>query len=101
MWTELKTLRDQLEASHAEESRLVAELDATEKALEYTKGEVANLWRAMTTSNLRHAARRAAAEAKQDSRLVHLAKERGRIQSQIADVRSLARRRRWPWSLVG
>ena len=101
LWSELKSLRQQLEASHVQEARLLAELDATEKALEYTKGEVANLWRAMTTRNLRHAARRAVAEAKQDFRLVRFSDERSRIQGKIADVRALARRRRWPWSLVG
>jgi hypothetical protein len=98
---EVRALRQELEISHASESRLQAELAAAEKALEYTKGEVANLWRAMTTRNFTDAARKAVAEAKQDSRLVRLSDERSRIQSKIADVRSIARRRRWPWSLVG
>ena len=101
LWLELRTLREELEASHASESRLQAELEAAEKALEYTKGEVANLWRAMTTRNLKEAARKVVAEARHDSRLVRLSAERARIQGKITDIRSLARRRRWPWSLVG
>jgi hypothetical protein len=101
LWNEVLSLRCQLELSHAAESRLQAELAAAEKALDYTKGEVANLWRAMTTRNLKEAARKAVAEVKQDARLVRLSEERDRIQSKIADVRSIARRRRWPWSLVG
>jgi hypothetical protein len=98
---EIRALRLQLELSRATESRLQAELLAAEKALEYTKGEVANLWRAMTTRNFKDAARKAVAGARQDSRLVRLSEERNRIQSKIADVRSIARRRRWPWGLVG
>jgi hypothetical protein len=102
MWREVMSLRQQLEISQMEQARLQAELEAAEKALEYTKGEVANLWRAVTTRNLSLAARDVRLDARQEAGLVlRLSEERSRIQGKIADVRTLARRRRWPWGLVG
>jgi chromosome segregation ATPase len=101
MWGQIKALHEQLDASRAEESRLQAELQAAEKALEYTKTEVANLWRVMTTRNLKQAVRRAAGELQEGGKVLNLSEQRTRIRSKIADVRELARRRRWPWSLVG
>ena len=100
VWDEMRSLRQQLDDSHSEQARLQAELEAAEKALDYTKCEIANLWHVMTTRNLKDATRRIS--PREEARLVHrLTEERSRIQSKIEDVRSLARRRRWPWSLVG
>jgi hypothetical protein len=102
MWNELKAVHDQLTASRAEEARLQMELDATEKALEYTKAEVANLWQVMTSRNLKQAARKAAEEVHESAKVLDLAEQRTRIRTKIADVREIARRRRWPWiGMVG
>ena len=102
MWAELKSLQEKLEKSRAEEARLQAELEAAEKALDYTKSEVANLWRVMTTRNLRHAARKASEVSHETARVLNLAEQRTRIRSKVADVREIARRRRWRWmGLVG
>jgi hypothetical protein len=96
MWNELKAVREQLGVSRAEEARLQSELEATEKALEYTKAEVANLWRVMTTRNLKQAARKATEDAHEAAKVLDLAEQRMRIRSKVADVREIARRRRWP-----
>lgn len=102
MWHEVRSLQEQLERSRAEEARLQAELDAAEKALAYTKNEVANLWHVMTTRNLKQAARRATEVSHETAKALNLAEQRTRIRAKVADVREIARRRRWPWiGLVG
>jgi len=101
MWTELKSARDQLDASHVEAARLQAELDAAEKALAYTKAEVANLWQVMTTRNLKQAARNASEGSHETAKVLSLDERRSRIRAKVADVREIARRRRWPWGLAG
>jgi len=102
MWKELKAVHEQLDLSRAEEARLQMELDAAEKALEYTKAEVANLWQVMTSRNLKQAARKATEEVHEGPKVLDLAEQRTRIRTKIADVRELARRRRWPWiGMVG
>jgi chromosome segregation ATPase len=101
LWSEIRALQEDLDASRAEESRLTAELNAAERALDYTKAEVANLWRVMTNRNLRQAARKAVEESREGARVLDLAEQRRRIRGKVADVRELARRRKWPWSLVG
>ena len=98
---EVKVLRSQLEASEAEKVRLLNELQATENALEYTKAEVANLWRAMTTRNLRQTQGDSRGTQADRTTVLDFAQERMRIQTKIADARSLARRRKWPWLQVG
>jgi excisionase family DNA binding protein len=100
LWEELKQVRAKLEESESEISRLLNELQATENALEYTKTEVANLWRAMTTRNVRQT--QIEYPSPPDHTVVlDFAQERHRIQGKIADVRSLARRRKWPWPQTG
>ena len=101
MWSELKSLHEQLDQSRAAEVRLQEELEAAEKALAYTKTEVANLWRVMTTRNLKQAARKATEVSHETARVLNLAEQRTRIREKVADVREIARRRKWPWGLVG
>ena len=101
MWNELKSMRGQLDLSRAEEARLQEELAAAEKALQYTKAEVANLWRVITTRSLKQAARRASDVSHETAKILDLAEQRSRIRAKVADVREIARRRKWPWSLVG
>lgn len=102
MWNEMRSLQEQLNQSRAEEARLLAELDAAEKALAYTKNEVANLWHVMTTRNLKQAARKATEVSHETAKVLNLAEQRTRIRTKVADVREIARRRRWPWiGLVG
>jgi hypothetical protein len=100
IWDELKNAREQLNASQAESARLQEELEAAEAALAYTKAEVANLWRVMTNRNFRNAAKEAARESAESARIIQLSDQRSRIRSKIADAREIARRRKWPWSLV-
>jgi hypothetical protein len=100
LWTELKTAREQLEASRAAEARLQEDLEAAETALEYTKAEVANLWRVMTSRNMTEAVRKATQDSHETAKVITLAEQRYRIRSKVEDVREIARRRRWPWSLV-
>jgi excisionase family DNA binding protein len=97
MWNELKAVHEQLDAARAEEERLQAELEAAEKALDYTKAEVANLWQVLTTRNLKQAARKAAEIAHEGPKVLDLAEQRTRIRTKVNEVREIARRRRWPW----
>lgn len=101
LWQELNEARALLAQAAAETSRLRNELQATENALEYTKTEVANLWRAMTTRDGRHGSPEYTSSPIRHSTVLDFAQERSRIQSKIADVRSLARRRKWPWPQTG
>ncbi len=100
MWTELKSTREELNASKAESARLEEELEAAEAALAYTKAEVANLWRVMTSRNFQNAARKAVRESTETARIIEISDQRSRIRNKIADAREIARRRKWPWTLV-
>ena len=101
LWEELKQLRAKLAESESENTRLLNELQATENALEYTKTEVANLWRAMTTRSVRQTQIEYQTPPVNHTVVLDFAQERNRIQGKIADVRSLARRRKWPWPQTG
>ena len=102
LWEELKQARVRIEQMESENSRLQNELQATENALEYTKAEVANLWRAMTTRNVRQARiDYAPPPTMGESKVLDFAQERTRIQGKIADVRNLARRKKFPWVQTG
>lgn len=102
LWEELKHARARIAEMEAENGRLQNELQATENALEYTKVEVANLWRAMTTRNVRQSRiDYAPPPALSESNVLDFAQERTRIQGKIADVRSLARRKKFPWMQTG
>jgi hypothetical protein len=110
---ELQTARRELEAALAQNQRLSDELEAAEKALHYMKTEVSNLWRLVTTRSVRDAHKEAEKQAREQARehgheetapspaILDLEQERERIQGKIANVRSLARRRRWPWAQTG
>lgn len=101
LWEELKYARARIEEIEAENARLQNELQATENALEYTKAEVANLWRAMTTRNVQQARIGSVPPSISESNVLDFARERMRIQGKIADMRSLARRKKFPWVQTG
>ena len=101
LWQELKEARGKLEEAESVNARLLNELQATENALEYTKAEVANLWRAMTTRSVQQTQIDHASRSVDQRKVLDFAQERTRIQGKIADVRSLARRRKFPWLQTG
>ena len=94
LWQELKEVRDELAEVQSANQSLREELGASEAALEYTKGEVANLWAVMTN-------RRQAQREEQSAPPSRLSVERQRIQGKIANMRNMARRKRFPWSIAG
>ncbi len=94
LWYELKEVRDELVDARSTNRRLRDELEATEAALEYTKGEVANLWAVMTSRNQSR-------QAEPSGPPSRLSVERQRIQGKISNMRDIARRRRFPWSMAG
>jgi hypothetical protein len=101
LWEELKEARGKLERAETENARLLNDLQATENALEYTKAEVANLWRAMTMRNVQQTQVDYAPRSLNQGTVLDFAHERTRIQGKIADVRNLARRRKFPWLQTG
>jgi hypothetical protein len=101
LYEEMKVLRQQLSAVSDENERLLNDLQAAETSLEYTKTELANLWRVMTTRNARQAKNEAQADELERSAVLDFAQERTRIQRKISDVRNIARRRKWPWLQAG
>ncbi|HEX5369516.1 MAG TPA: hypothetical protein VFY10_08890 [Dehalococcoidia bacterium] len=94
--TDLRQAREELVQLQETNRGLREELDAAEAALEYTKSEVANLWQVITSRNEPRA--RADDSTNPASRL---SVERQRIQGKISNMRDIARRRRFPWSMAG
>ncbi len=94
MWRELKEARQHLSRVQSSNRSLREELQATEAALEYTKGEVANLWAVITK-------RRESGKEESAGPASRLSAERQRIQGKIANMRDIARRKRFPWSMAG
>ena len=91
----LQTLQD-------EAQELRDELDTARQALEHTQDELASMWRVMSARKERsgpHFAGMTHGNEAFDLAPSHdrLGSERARVQNQIAQVRDLARRRRWPW----
>lgn len=84
---ETRELRDELREAH--------------EALEHTQGELASLWRVMSSRKERGSQRFGATDGNEAFDLPpnreRLESERSRIQTQITRVRNLSRRRRWPW----
>jgi excisionase family DNA binding protein len=94
LWQELKEAREQLVQARNVNRALREELDATEAALDYTKGEVSNLWRVITSRN-------GTDEDVHGGPASRLTAERQRIQGKISNMRTIAKRRRFPWLLAG
>lgn len=95
--------RQELQRFRADSLDLHEELDTTRRALEHTQGELASLWRIMSSRNAQPAGsqRFGITDGNEAFDLrpgtADLSSERQRIQSQITRVRDLSRRRRWPW----
>ena len=91
-----------LEAIQNESQELRDELDTARRALEHTQEELTSMWRVMSARKER--AGRQFGGMTDGNEAFDLAQsrdrfegERARIQDQIARVRSLSKRRRWPW----
>ncbi|HWC30185.1 MAG TPA: hypothetical protein VG845_08900 [Dehalococcoidia bacterium] len=98
-----ETMRHELNQARSEAQVLQDELDNTREALEYTQGELAAMWRVMSSRAERvEGLTRIALEGGNDAfdlrrGISDMSEERLRIQTQISRVRDLSRRRRWPW----
>jgi excisionase family DNA binding protein len=124
LWQELKAAKHDLEESLSEQDRirnrsedlrrdlnqarseaqvLQDELDNTREALDHTLGELASMWRVMSsrTERLQQAQATRLTDGNEAFDLsrgrADMSEERLRIQNQISRVRDLSRRRRWPW----
>jgi hypothetical protein len=93
-------LFEELGLVQAERNRLRAELDDAARMLAYTEGELKSLWGVLTGHNVKRAVRYATGQARDFTRLTPETDERARIRAKIMRVRTLARRRRWPWELM-
>ncbi len=102
---ELRSTREQLNQAVRERSGLQKEMAAAEQALEHTKDELGAMWRLLSART--SAPMRVEVTAIPDSRphpIAHISPSGvnvAKIQSQITAVRKLAKRRKWPWALVG
>ena len=92
LWDELKIARTQLKATLAERRSLQEDLDATKKSLELVQTELSAMWRVMSKRQGAAATGDEAPDAKPSAT--------ARIESQIASMRRIAKRRRWPWALA-
>jgi len=96
-------MKQELAHAQTEALDLQEELDNTRHALEHTQGELASMWRVMSSR---------AERAEQTQRfggtdgneafdlrrgIAGMSEERHRIQAQITQIRDISRRRRWPW----
>jgi hypothetical protein len=96
-------MRRELNQTRSEAQVLQDELDNAREALEYTQGELAAMWRVMSSRAERleraHSLGLTDGNEAFDLSRGHAAmtEERLRIQTQISRVRDLSRRRRWPW----
>ena len=92
----------ELQIIQSQAQDLKEELETARQALEHTQGELASMWRVMSSRKDRAVTDLASMTDGNEafdlppSRDI-LETERSRIQGQIARVRDLSRRRRWPW----
>ncbi len=100
-------VRQELNLSRSEAQVLQDELDNARQALEHTQGELASMWRVMSsrTERQEHAQSFGLTDGNEAFDLSRgrgdMSEERLRIQAQISRVRDLSRRRRWPWPQAG
>lgn len=94
--------QQEIQALQNEAQELRDELEATNQALQHTQGELASLWRVM--SSRKQSAGQPFSGMTDGNEAFDLPPSRGRldterarVQDQIARVRDLSRRRRWPW----
>jgi hypothetical protein len=91
---ELREVRDQLERAAQQNQTLQNELQSASLALEYSREEIASMWRILSS-------RRLQAEPAGKQRAPGSGEAVERIRAQITTVRQLAsRRRKFPWALV-
>jgi hypothetical protein len=105
---DLRSTREQLSRAVHERAHLLNQKVAVEHALEQTKEELSAMWRLLSARTSQGPAEtKAPAKAKPagtDNRMVHLSPANFRVdkvQSQVEAMRKLAKRRKWPWALVG
>lgn len=92
----------ELQAAQSEARDLQDELETARQALEHTQSELASMWRVMSSRKDRDERTLAGMTDGNEAfdlspSRSRLESERSRIQDQIAKVRDLSRRRRWPW----
>jgi len=103
VYNRAEDMRQELNVARSEAQVLQDELDNTRQALDHTLGELASMWRVMSTRTARMERAQTFGltggnEAFDLSRgRSDMSEERLRIQNQISRVRDLSRRRRWPW----
>jgi excisionase family DNA binding protein len=89
---ELRNTRKQLKDTQRQKANLEKELSAKELQLAHSREDLAAMWRLLAARSTTDApVTRKRGAARDDVT---------KIQSQISAVRSLARRRKWPWALV-
>ena len=93
--------QQEVQALQEQATELTDELRTTREQLDHTQQELAALWRVMSArgERARHLADMADGNEAFDLPRARTAldDERSRIQGQIARVRDLSKRRRWPW----
>jgi excisionase family DNA binding protein len=89
---ELRDTKRQLRDAQRQKASLERELNGKEQALQHTQEDLAAMWRLMAA---RSSEERPASKRTQLNR-----DDVAKIQHQISAVRSLARRRKWPWAIV-
>jgi hypothetical protein len=101
LYERTEEMRRELYQARSEGQVLQDELDNTREALEYTQGELAAMWRVMSTRAERFEHSLGITDGNEAFDLARgrsdMSEERLRIQAQISRVRDLSRRRRWPW----
>jgi hypothetical protein len=96
-------MREEINHARSEAQVLQDELDNTRQALDHALGELASMWRVMSTrtERMERAQRIGVTDGNEAFDLARgrtdFSEERLRIQAQITRVRDLSRRRRWPW----
>jgi excisionase family DNA binding protein len=91
----------EMESLQNETQELRDELETAQQALDHVQGELASMWRIMSSRRERGSQRFGATDGNEAFDLApdrdRLESERSRIQTQITRVRELSRKRRWPW----
>lgn len=94
---ELSSTRDQLSQVLREKHGLQHEVSTAEQTLDHMKEELGAMWRLLSART----SRASPEVARAARRVTPGSTEVSKIQAQVMAVRKLARRRKWPWALVG
>jgi hypothetical protein len=90
---ELKRAHEQLNQAVVDRAVLQRDVSNAEQHLIHMREEVAAMWRLLS-------ARTSEAKPGRPARSSPVQNEISRMQQQIAEVRKLAKRRKWPWALL-